>query len=224
MYLKDRRNKVLLSDESCRKSAAKYLKYFDSLKKDEIINELNEREVSFFMDEGKASLQKKLEKTLHGIQRVPSLLFSCPQEDFNNINLGRYELLMEPMHDNHNHIKNVFHELPHHFLDEKKDIVNFIAASFNGKGILRCVDYRKSLLLTALHCQQKYPDSVMTDIFVTPSQIQELLYLSDNQRSCQKILKLYVLTFRHAMLLHQKIKSFKQLTSRKMYGKYFHSI
>ena len=85
----------------------------------------------------KESLQKK--KTLHGIQRVPSLLFSCPQEDFNNINLGRYELLTEPMHDNANHIKNVFHEIPHHFLDEKKDI-NFIAASFNGKGILRFVD------------------------------------------------------------------------------------
>ena len=51
------------------------------------------------MDESKASLQKKLEKTLHGMQWVPSSLFSCPQEDLNNINLGRYELLMEPMHD-----------------------------------------------------------------------------------------------------------------------------
>ena len=60
--------------------------------------------------------------------------------------------------------KMFFHEIPHQFLDEKKDIVNFIAASFNGKGMLRCVDYRKSLLLTALHCQQKYPDSGMTDI------------------------------------------------------------
>ena len=59
------------------------------------------------MDESKVSLQKKLEKTLHGMQQVPSLLFSCPQEDLNNVNLGRYELLIEPMHIA-NHIKNVF--------------------------------------------------------------------------------------------------------------------
>ena len=74
------------------------------------------------MDESKASLQKKLEKALHGMQRLPSLLFSCPQEELNNVNLGRYELLMEPMHDIANHIKNVFQEIPHHFSDERKRI------------------------------------------------------------------------------------------------------
>ena len=105
MSLEDRRKKVLLSDESCRRSDAKYLKYFHF-------------HVSFFMDERKASLQKMLEKMLHGMQRVPSLLFSCPQEDLNNVNLGRYELLMEPMHDIANHIKNVFQEIPHHVSDE----------------------------------------------------------------------------------------------------------
>ena len=48
MSLEDRRKKVLLSDESCRRSDAKYLKYFDALKKGEIIVELQERGVSFF--------------------------------------------------------------------------------------------------------------------------------------------------------------------------------
>ena len=172
MSLEDRRKKVLLSDESCRRSDAKYFKYFDALKKGEIIVELQERGVSFFMDESKASLQKKLEKALHGMQRVPSLLFSCPQEEVNNVNLGRYELLMEPMHNIANHIKNVFQEIPLHFSDEKKDILSFISTTFNCKGMIRCVDYRNSLLLTALNCQREYPHSAITDIFVTLSQIQ----------------------------------------------------
>ena len=122
------------------------------------------RGVSFFMDESKVSLQKKLEKILHGMQQVPSLLFSCLQEDLNNVNLGRYELLMEPMHDIANHIKKDFREIPHHFPDEKKYILNFISTSFNGKGMIRCVDYRKSLLLTALNCQREYPHSIITEI------------------------------------------------------------
>ena len=68
---------------------------------------MKEKCLFLWMKERQA-FKKKVEKTLHGIQRVPSLLFSCPQEDFNNINLGRSKLLMEPMHDNANHIKNVF--------------------------------------------------------------------------------------------------------------------
>ena len=47
MSLEDRRKKVMLSDESCRRSDAKYLKYIDALKKGEIIVELQERGVSF---------------------------------------------------------------------------------------------------------------------------------------------------------------------------------
>ena len=93
------------------------------------------------MDASKASFQKKLEKTLRDMQRVPSLLFSCPQEDLNNVNLGRYELLMEPMHDIANHIKNVFQEIPHHFSNEKNVFLSFISSSFNGKGMISCVDY-----------------------------------------------------------------------------------
>ena len=52
--------------------------------------------------------------------------------------------------------------------------------------MIRCVDYRKILLLTALNYQREYPHSAITDIFVTLSQIQELLYISDNQRVLPK--------------------------------------
>ena len=90
--------------------------------------------------------------------------------------------------------------------------------------MLRCCDHRDSLLIVAEHCQEEYPDSIMTEIFVTFSQIQAILYLPDNQRSCQYVLQLYVLTFKHAMLLYQIIKTCNKLTSRKLYGKYFHSI
>ena len=72
------------------------------------------------MNESMASLQKRFEKTPHGIHRVPSLLSCCSQVDLNNVNLGRYEILMEPMHYIANHIKNVFQEIPHHFSDERK--------------------------------------------------------------------------------------------------------
>ena len=90
--------------------------------------------------------------------------------------------------------------------------------------IIRCCDHCDILLIVAEHCEEKYPDSIMTEIFVTFSQIQAILYLPDNQRSCQYVLQLYALTFKHAMLLCQIIKTCNKLTSRKLYGKYYHSV
>ena len=56
------------------------------------------------------------------MQRVPSLLFDCPYESFYDINLDRYELVEEPMHDVANCIKNYYEEIPSHFPEFKDDI------------------------------------------------------------------------------------------------------
>ena len=107
------------------------------------------------MDERKASLQKKIEKTLHGMQRVPSLLFSYPQEDLNSVNVNW--LLMEPMHGIGNHIKNVFQEIPHHFSDERKDILSFIPTSFNGKGMIRCCRLSYKFVTHCIKLSERIP-------------------------------------------------------------------
>ena len=56
----------------------------------------------------------KLKTEMHDIQRVPSLLFNCPDGDLNLIGLESYEILAcEPLHDIENHIKILFEEIPY---------------------------------------------------------------------------------------------------------------
>ena len=55
-------------------------------------------------------------------------------------------------------------------------------------------------------------------------EIQELLYASEEKRTTRNILRLYNVTFLHANQLIQSIPIPKSLTTRKLYGQYFHSI
>lgn len=65
-------------------------------------------------------MQKLLEEDLHGVSRVPALLFSSPQSSLESLNLGSYEVPpCEPMHDVAHHIENLLTELPIHIEDEE---------------------------------------------------------------------------------------------------------
>ena len=52
---------------------------------------------------------------MHGIQRMPALLFTTPFAQLDSIYLGKYDILVnEPPHYISNYIKNLQHEIPHH--------------------------------------------------------------------------------------------------------------
>ena len=56
-----------------------------------------------------------LKVEMHGIQRLPSLLYTVPFKTLDEINLQHYEILAnEPLHDVLNHIKNIQQEIPYY--------------------------------------------------------------------------------------------------------------
>ena len=93
-------------------------------------------------------------------------------------------------------------------------------------------DYRKSLLLVTnwfIKNKSQYVNdskfNLSFQIFLTLSEIQEILYLPDNHRNITNILRLINITFTHAMFIKLLINGKqKSLTSRKLFGKYYHSL
>ena len=87
------------------------VKLFHKLKKGEIIDELHQRKVEF-----SCNLNGK------DLQRLPTILYKS-SEPFvmRNYNIPDYEILAcEPLHDIYNPTKNLYDELPRHFLRTKK--------------------------------------------------------------------------------------------------------
>ena len=78
----------------------------------------------------KQILQTSLDMEMHGIQRMPALLFPKPFAKFEGINPEKYEILInEAFHDISNHIKNIQQEIPYHVPKDKKSSVEKIISS-----------------------------------------------------------------------------------------------
>ena len=124
-----------------------------------------------------------------------------------------------------NHTKNLYDELPQHFpKNEKAKLNDIITTFFHLKEVKNSSDYRKSLLIVTYWLIQNFPDHYITKIFSTFAEILEITYAVEEKRSCPKILRLCNLTFTHALLLFIHIIHPKSLTSRKLFGVYYHSI
>jgi hypothetical protein len=70
-----------------------------------------------------------LSEELHGIQRVPALLYNNPTATLESINCDKYEILsFEPLHDIGKHIENVLAEFPFHLPEKEaaavKEVIN----------------------------------------------------------------------------------------------------
>ena len=91
------RQQLVLSGPLGRKtSLAKASKPFQNMKKEELIKELNARRI--YEGETKKELEKLLAEELHGVQRVPALLYTNPTSTMESINCGKYEVLsFEPI-------------------------------------------------------------------------------------------------------------------------------
>ena len=154
------------------------------MNKDELITELSGRNANFSCTESKKNLETKLEEIMHGIQRLPALMYYNPHNDIHQINLQTYEILFtEPLHDISNHIKNLYTELPYHIEKEHRKSLNFIINnSFERKEAKNSGDYRKSLLVVTQWFQENHNKTHMIrDILITLSEAPEIMYLPNNQ-------------------------------------------
>ena len=80
----------------------------------EIIDERQQRKIQS-LSLNKQSLQTSLDMEMHGIQRMLVLLFPKPFAKLEDINLDKYEILInEPLHDISNHIKNIQQQIPYY--------------------------------------------------------------------------------------------------------------
>ena len=167
--LSERIDIINMSQNARSKSKTGNLKLFDHLKKHEIVEELNSRNVKFLVQDSSKDLQDLLDATAHGIQRVPAILFNNFDTSLSDIKLQNYEILFtEPLHDVSNHIKNMYAEIPYQIDKQKrKEVLNVIELSFNNKDAYNSADYRKSLLAVANWFRENMSDSHITEIMVT---------------------------------------------------------
>ena len=203
------------------------LKLYDNLKKHEIIEELQCRQIKFYESKPAKDLQNILDDTVHGIQRFPTILYGNESVSLADINLQDYEILFtEPLHDISNHIKNLYAEIPYH-VDKKikKDVTAIIDLSFNNKDARNSADYRRSLLFVTKWFQDNLTQHFITKLLMTFSEIQEIMYLEDSKRTPITILRLYTTIFHHALTTKINLRNtLKKITPRKFFGSYYHSI
>ena len=103
-----------------------------------------------------------------------------------------------------------------------REIIN---SSFNAKEAKNGSDYRKSLLYVSTWLIDFLPNHFITTLFVTLSEIQEISYSTDDERSPQRLLRMTNLIFQHVLIIHIYIRdNLVSLTPRKFLGVYLHAI
>ena len=196
----------------------------------ELVKELDSRKVDRSgYKETKKDLEPLLKQTLKGIKRVPILVITDPLANIQHIGLGQYEICMlECMHDLAGHIDNVVTELPHHVKDtnEKLVVKNLVESLKQEKNMLRCCDKRRILLILAQTLKYKVNGNI-SSLLLTLAEIQRILYLHDDFRTAQCILRLHNQCHQHFVLM-KEVFDISHLSSGmtrdKLYGKYCHDI
>ena len=80
-------------------------------------------------------------------------------------------------------------------------------------------DYRKSLLVVTQWFHENHKIHMIQDILITLSEAQEIMYLPDNQRSPQTVLRLYLVMFVHMLFIKINVRGkVKKLTNLEFFG------
>ena len=150
-----------------------------------MVQELRETKISFTCMSSTKDLQMLLDKEMHGIQRLPDLLLQNPEKNLEELDLSDYEVQNnEPLHDVSHDIQHLYKELPHHApKDFKKSLKEIIQNSFNGKEAKNSSNYRDSLVVVCFWLIKHYPNHFVTEILTILVEIQEILYVTEEQRN-----------------------------------------
>ena len=194
------------------------------IRKDDIKVELIERKVPFELGDLKPALLQTFQEEISGIQRLPALLYHRPFTTLEEAYLDWYEIiLIEPLHAIKGHIANLYEEIPRHLPDhEKKKLKAAIDASFP-KDAKTGADYRTSLInvCSTMHGEM---DVDFYTALLQLTEIQEIAYAEESQRSASMIFRFHMLTFLHAITIQALLESLMKMSSRRLYGQYVHSI
>ena len=207
-----------------KNSLEKSNKPLQHLDKPSLVRELTARGI--YEGDKKKELEDLLKEVMHGVQRVPALLYNDPMATLESINCSNYEILgFEPLHDIVKHIENVLTELPAHIPQQEAfELKAIIELSIGGKETKRTVDYRCALVLTASQVRGKINSKAQL-LLDTLVKIQEIAYGSEAARSPRSVLQFHNLTWCHGILCRETIGfTLKYMTTRKFYGTYFHNI
>ena len=120
---------------------------YDKMKKQEIVEELCQRNVKFLSTLPAKELQSFFDFEMHGIQRLPALLFGQSNFNLRSLHLDSYEILThEPLHDLWITLK-IYSKNNHSIsLNKKRKVRDIINSSFHAKKAKNGSDSRKSLL------------------------------------------------------------------------------
>ena len=120
----------------------------------------------------------------------------------------------------------MYTELPFHIEKEYRKSLNFIINnSFGGKEAKNSSNYWKSLLVVTQWFQENHKTHMIQDILITLSEGQEIMYLPDNQRSLQTVLRLYLVMFVHILFIKVNVRGkVKKSTNCKFFGSYYCSL
>ena len=72
--------------------------------------------------------------------------------------------------------------------NERKIVIEVIDQSFNSKEARNSSDYRQNVLVVCIFFIQRFSGTYYTEILKKLTEIQELLYLPEKERSATKIL------------------------------------
>ena len=113
--------------------------------------------------------------------------------------------MVECIHTIARHIDNILEELPNHLKADDKNKMNEMLKVYNAeKDKKRCCDRRKILLQLTQNLYQKI-DGQAHKLIKTLSEIQRILYLDDDFRTPNQILRLHNSCFEHFVLLKDVI-------------------
>ena len=224
-----KQNEVLKGKFGKINSSQKHSYPFEKLSVNQLQQELQSRNVDIsHLKKTKKDLLSTLKKTLKGIKRVPIIMMQNPLKRLGELGLDKYEVSMiECMHDLAHHIENVLEELPHHLSDPHKSQFNVMLKILKlEKEKRRCCDWRKMLLIITQTLYQKI-DGKVHKLLKTLSEIQRILYLGDDFRTPQEILRLHNSCFEHFKLLKEVFKIphlSAGMTRDKLFGKYANNL
>ena len=199
------------------------IKPFDKLLLSELRTELRSRGIE--PSSNNKDMETDLREILGGVQRVPALLWNHQHGSLTNMKLSKYEVISgESLHNVKGQIVNLLDELK--FQMEKEERKSFEATyqvAIGDKDALRGSDLRLGLILMSLSLQDKVQPKFI-DLLLLLTEISHLMYLPAKHRSPKVILRIHNVTFRHAILCYQIVKSPRNLSFGKFYGQYYHTL
>jgi len=143
----------------------------------------------------------------------------------NDLNLQQYEVSpIEPLHDTKGHIKNIWDALPEILPEQhKQTFKDTLNGCYGNKTKVRGCDYRLSVIIVNNILKDLDTEDIR-ELISTLEEICELTYSPACARSPKLILRIFNITFKHALLCCQLFQNVKSISKAKLFGIYFHSL